>query len=112
MKVYVAGPYTVGDIACNVAKNIRIGDKLLKLGYTPFVPLLTHFWHILYPNHYDVWMDYDEKWVLSCDVLLRTPGESSGADKEVKLAIAHNIPVVYSVAELLRKYPIDIKGKP
>ena len=45
--VYVAGPYTLGDVAVNVHEAIHVADLLLGLGFIPYVPQLTHFWHLM-----------------------------------------------------------------
>lgn len=83
MKVYIAGPYTKGDVAVNVARAIEAADMLLDAGHVPFCPHLTHFWHLHQSQPYQVWLDYDMEWLRVCDVVLRLDGESSGADKEV-----------------------------
>ena len=105
-KVYIAGPYTRGDVALNVRTAILAGGELMALGYVPFVPHLTHFFHLLVPNDYESWLAYDNEWLPCCDVVLRLPGESSGANKEVALALSLGIPVCYSVEELLHRLPI------
>lgn len=106
-RVYVAGPYTKGDVALNVREAVRVSDELLKLGYAPYCPHLTHFWHMLFPHKYQVWLDLDNEWVACCDVLLRIPGESSGADKEVALAESLDIPVFFSVEEFTETVPVQ-----
>ena len=100
MKVYIAAPYTKGDIGQNVKNVIDCADQLCQLGYTPYIPHLTHFWHIVSPKPVSFWYQYDLIWLDFCDALLRLPGESSGADKEVEYAKEHCIPVYYSVEEL------------
>ena len=55
MKVYIAAPYTKGDVGANVKRVIDCADELCKLGYIPFVPHLTHFWHIISPKPVDFW---------------------------------------------------------
>lgn len=40
VKVYVASPYTLGDVAVNVKAQMDAADKLISLGFAPFVPLL------------------------------------------------------------------------
>lgn len=97
MLVYVAGPYTKGDVARNVATAIEAAETLLNLGHTPFVPHLTHFWHLLYPHPYETWLAYDNVWLMQCDAVLRLPGESAGADAEVCLAVKLGIPVFHSI---------------
>jgi hypothetical protein len=98
--VYIASPYTLGDVAVNVRESLLMADKLVELGYAPYPPLYSHFWHFLSPKPYETWVELDMEWVLRCDVLLRLPGESSGADAEVALAKEHGIPVFNSIKEL------------
>lgn len=98
--VYIASPYTKGDVAVNVRESFLAADKLVELGFVPFPPLFCHFWHFLSPKTYEIWMMLDREWVLRCDALLRLPGESKGADEEVELALKNNIPVFYSIAQL------------
>lgn len=99
--IYVASPYTKGDVAINVRRNIEAADRLAVAGYTPFCPLLTHFWHILIPHKYEFWCAYDMVWLERCDAIVRLSGESSGADAEVKRAVELGLPVFYSVDEFL-----------
>lgn len=103
--VYVASPYTKGDVAVNTRVNIEAGDKLAVLGFVPFIPLLTHFWHMLFPHPYQFWTAIDLHWIDKCDALLRLPGESSGADAEVAYARERNIPVFFSIEALQAAYP-------
>jgi len=104
-RVYVAGPYTKGDVAINVKEAVETADRLLKLGYAPYCPHLTHFWHMLFEHDYQTWLDLDNEWVTCCDMMLRIPGESSGADKEVALAESLGLPVFFSVEELAEAIP-------
>ena len=106
IKVYIASPYTNGDTAVNVKTQIDTFIALMDNGYLPFAPLLTHFIHIAHPKPYDYWTVYDDEWLTMCDVLLRLPGESPGADREVELAKSLGIPVVKSLPELIKKHPI------
>ena len=113
--VYIAGPLSVGSVAHNVGYACGVGWQLMKLGYIPFVPHLTHFWELFAtdagfsPRSRDQWLSYDEHWLSKCDVLLRLPGKSPGADREALFAIDHYIPVVKSVQELLEKFPLNHK---
>jgi len=102
--VYIASPYTKGDVAVNVKKQIDCYDQLMNLGFAPFAPLYSHFQHMAHPHPYEDWIRVDREWVLRCDCLLRLPGESSGADEEVKLARDNRIPVFHSITELKRHY--------
>jgi len=100
--VYIASPYTKGDTVLNVRESLLAADKLVDLGYAPYCPLLSHFWHYLSPKPYEVWTKLDLEWVLRCDCLLRLPGESSGADAEVAAAKALGIPVFYCIEDLVK----------
>jgi hypothetical protein len=99
--VYIASPYTKGDVAVNVRNSFLVADELAEKGFIPFPPLYSHFWHFLSPKPYEFWMTQDKEWVLRCDYLLRLPGESSGADREIEWAIENDIPVFYSVEGLV-----------
>lgn len=101
--VYIASPYSIGDQADNVRRSLKAADTLLACGYIPFVPLLSHFWHLYSPKAPDVWYKYDNEWVTRCDCLLRLPGESVGADNEVKLAFDNDIPIYYTIGALVKK---------
>jgi hypothetical protein len=100
-KVYVAGPYTKGDVAVNVKNAIEAADKLAQLGFAPYVPHLVHLWHMMYPQSYDFWCRLDNEFVVLCDAVLLLPGESAGAEAEVALAERSCIPVFKSIQELL-----------
>ena len=101
MRIYVSGPYTKPDPVENTHKAIQVGNRLRDAGHFPFIPHLTLLWHSVTPKPYDFWMEYDFEWVKACDAVLRMPGESSGADREVALAEQLGIPVFYSEADLL-----------
>jgi len=100
MFVYVAGPYTKGDVSRNVHNAIVTGNNLRALGFTPFIPHLTHFWHMILEHDIDYWYRYDLEWLGKCDALFRIPGESYGADKEVERAKELGIPVFTSFEEI------------
>ena len=42
-KVYIAGPYTLGNVEENVRKAIFAADVILRLGHAPYLSHLTHF---------------------------------------------------------------------
>jgi nucleoside 2-deoxyribosyltransferase len=94
--IYLAGPYTKPDPVENTNRMIRIADALLDLGVVPIVPHLTMFWHLVRPRPYDEWLQYDLQVMLRCDAVLRVPGESNGADGEVRVARRLGIPVLYA----------------
>lgn len=100
MKVYVAGPYSQGDVAQNVRTAIAAADALAARQFCPYLPHLTHFWRLVSPKPYDWWLQYDAMWLLDCRAVLRLSGASNGADQEVKLAEEAGIPVVSSIDDL------------
>lgn len=100
--IYVAGPYTKGDVAVNVKNAVMVGNNLRSLGFTPFIPHLTHFWHLIQPHDIDYWYAYDMEWLEKCDALFRIKGESTGADLEESVAYEIGTPIFYSFEEIMR----------
>jgi hypothetical protein len=100
-KVFVSGPYSKGHVLDNVRDAIDAANRLWAAGFAPFVPHLNLVWHLVSPKPYEEWLDIDAEWLPACGLLVRLPGESSGADKEVALAESMGIPVYYGVEQLL-----------
>ncbi len=75
-------------------------EEIVKKGHTPYNPLLTHFWHMVVPHDQHFWYEYDLQFLPLCDCLLRLPGESKGADREVELARNLGMHVYYSLEEI------------
>ena len=98
--IYIAGPYSNGDMVLNVREAVLAAEELIKLDFIPYIPHLTMFWHLITPHEYGFWLDYDLQWLDKCDALLRLLGDSKGADAEVEYAKESNIPVYYSIEEL------------
>jgi hypothetical protein len=88
-------------VVLNVRKAIEVGEEIAKRGHVPFIPHLTMLWHILYP-HTDIefWYNYDNEWLKSCDALFRIPGESTGAEDEVRLARRLGFPIYHDLVDL------------
>lgn len=100
---YVAGPYAKPDPVENTHKAVQAAERLEASGIiTPFIPHLSLLWHAIAP-HTDPehWYSIDLAYLSKCDILLRLPGESSGADKEVVYAEKHGILVFTDESELL-----------
>ena len=99
--VYVAGPYS-GDVLHNTRNAVFQADILRSAGFTPFIPhAMTLPWDLAFPHDYEFWLEFDFRWVARCDAVLRLPGESAGADREVRMAKSLGIPVFASVVELI-----------
>lgn len=101
IRVYIASTYSEGDQCVNVRRQIDAAEELINAGLAPFAPLYYHFQQMFYPHPYETWMAVDFAWVEVCDCLLRLPGKSSGADREVALATSKGIPVFYNIPDLL-----------
>lgn len=109
--IYIASPYTLGDVAENVARAMRTWHELWQLGFAPICPLWSHFQQLLTPLKHADWLEYDLNIVAMCDAVLRLDGESVGADREVRFANEYGIPVVYSIEDLLLHFGrMDIDG--
>lgn len=99
--VYVAGPYTQGNIEDNVQKAIDAGEKIALLGAIPCIPHLDHWWHLRYQHDYEFWLRQGMYWLQMCDALFCLPGESEGAEGEVQYAVEYlEIPVFYNMEDL------------
>jgi hypothetical protein len=108
--VYVAGPYsapTPEEVQANVDRAIDAGNRLMDAGFRVRVPHLSHYQHARKPRPYRTWMEIDFADLSECDVLLRLPGTSSGADEEVEVARRHGIPVYTSEERLLLLAQLD-----
>jgi len=99
--VYIAGPITHGDRLANVTKAIEWAHHLAEAGFAPLCPHLTHYWDELFPREYESWMAMDFAYIAKCDALIRIPGYSPGADREVVEAKRLGILVVDSIPALL-----------
>lgn len=104
IKIYIASPYTLGDVAVNVKAQLDTASQLIDAGFAPFVPLYSHFLHMAHPKDCKVWVEQDNEWISLCDCILRLPGKSDGADAEVELAEKLGLPIYYSVQEAIETY--------
>ena len=101
-RIYIAGPMSKGWFGDHMRAAIDAADKLRDVGCAPFIPHLCFFWDLMGHGHtYEQWMAYDFEWLKQCDAVLRLPGESSGADREIVYAKTLSIPVFESLDELI-----------
>lgn len=105
--VYVAGPYSHGDQVINTRKVLKIAEELWDLGYMPIVPHLYMLWHITNPQPYGRWLDMGLHLLSRCDRLLRVPGPSPGADKEIEWAREHGLKIHYGLEDLINENAND-----
>jgi len=101
IKVFISSPYILGDTAVNVKRQIDMANELMDAGFSPYVPLLSHFQHMSHPRPYEDWTRNDLAWLEVCDCVLRLDGESKGADLEVEYAVKLGIPVFFNLEVLI-----------
>lgn len=99
--VYIASPYTHGDVAANVAVQIAAAHRILDLGAVPITPLLSHFLHLYRQRPYEDWLQMDLELLRTATFVLRLPGFSPGADTETARATELGIPVCHTWHQLL-----------
>lgn len=100
MKLYIAGPITIGRKLDNLRNAIEAAEQAVRRGWEPYVPHLNMVWELFFEHPHAWWMDLDRPWLRVCDAILRLPGESRGADEEVRLAIEAGKPIFWGLAEL------------
>lgn len=107
-KVYISGPISLGHLPTNVQTAVEAGLQLLAAGFAPLIPHLTCYANcdgsqVVLPRGttHDDWIDADLPWVAAADGVLRLPGESLGADREVERARSVGIPVFGSIQAVL-----------
>ncbi len=98
-RIYVAAPFT-SDPVGNTVRAIEAANELRRAGFHPFVPHVACDW-AAQADGYEAAMRECFEWVRACHALIRLPGASSGADREVALARELGIPVYASVAQAI-----------
>ena len=102
--VFIAGPISNGgtlqppETAPHITAAVVAGLQLLDAGFAVLIPQLS--W-LIDPYGQHPWYEMDLELVRRSDAVLRMPGSSFGADREVVLADEMAIPVYHSVAEVL-----------
>lgn len=114
MLILIAGPYRsgTGDDPAKMAANLRrletASYPIFQAGHVPMIGewVALPIWEtaggktvgdalyeeILHPTA--------GRLIERCDAILRLPGESKGADNDVKLALARGIPVYYDLKDI------------
>lgn len=103
-KIYVAGPYTASDprlTQANVDEAIRVGCALIRKGWAPFIPHLSHYiWlHPAGDFGYETWTALDFEWLDQCEAFYYLKS-SRGADAELHVAERMGIPIFRSLEEV------------
>jgi len=112
--ILISGPYRSGTgddpalLAANLDRLERVAWPIYRAGHVPMIgewvalPMLRSAGttglsdplaeHVIYPT--------TERLLMPCDALLRLPGESVGADRDVALAHDRGIPVYHRVEDV------------
>lgn len=90
--LYVSGPMTKQPYI-GPRDAMALGVRLWRAGWHPIIPQLCSLWEMsagpLDPVSTDGvcgWMEYDMSLLSKCQAIVRLPGASSGADREVAVA--------------------------
>lgn len=90
--LYVAGPYTRPDPVENTHRAARVATWIYEnTRWVPMLPHITLAWHLITPRPVDFWYDLDLQHMLRCDAIVRLPGASTGADRELAVALEHGL---------------------
>jgi hypothetical protein len=98
IQVYVAGPYSEGELDKNMRIVIFAAEILVERGkiqghhVAPWIPHLNKLWHDEVPHEYDFWLDLDFVHLSNCDACFRVGGRSPGADREEAVCEELGIP--------------------
>lgn len=99
--VYIAGPYS-DDPVGGTRRAIDVAERLDETGIiTAYVPHLNLLWDFAHSHTNEFWYDFDLCFLNRADALLRIPGLSPGADKELEFATDHDIECFYEIGELI-----------
>ena len=109
--ILIAGPYrsgTGGDpalIARNLERLEKAAAPIHRLGHVPMIgewvalPILRGMEEADAADG-DVMYETAHRLLQHCDAVLRLPGDSAGADKDVEIALERGLPVYRSLEEI------------
>lgn len=97
LRIYIAGPYT-GNEVVGTANMMQVAQRIALAGHFPYAPLWMHYADhadTSLPNmDYEFCIDHCLSFLSVCDMLVRLPGTSKGADKEWEEACKAGKPVI------------------
>lgn len=101
-RIFISGPITNGDRVQNFAEALKAYRTLAERGFAPLCPQLSMLIAFILPGiDYEGWMEVDQAWLDVADAVLRLPGESPGADREVTEANRRGVPVYHNLGRLI-----------
>jgi hypothetical protein len=93
--LYIAAPYTSPDPVANTHAVCRLAMIVYdETDWCPFVPHLSLLWQAVTPRPAAHWYEYDLHVLRQCDAIVRLPGESPGADREMDEAHSLGLKIV------------------
>jgi len=98
--IYIAHPISIGTPDVNMRNLIDACEQVWRMGHYAYGALLNLTWEVVYPKSEKQYLEHDIGWLKKCDIVWRLPGESKGADQEVRKAKELGIPICYSLKEL------------
>ena len=114
LMILIAGPYRSGTnddpvlMAANLERLEAVSYELFRAGHIPMIGewVALPIWRVAGGQQvgdalYDAILHPTAHRLLSrCDVVLRLPGASKGADNDVKIALERGIPVYYDLNDV------------
>jgi hypothetical protein len=113
MLILIAGPYRSGtndepdQLAANLAHLESVAWPIFEAGHIPMIgewvalPVMRCVDSVVGdPTSLTILTPTAERLLQHCDAVLRLPGESTGADNDVRIARERGIPVYHSIDEL------------
>ncbi|MBP2235207.1 hypothetical protein J2Z31_001699 [Sinorhizobium kostiense] len=114
MLILIAGPYRsgTGDNPSKMAANLKRLEEpsytLFKAGHVPMIGewVALPVWHAAGGSHIgddlyeEIFHPVAGRLLGLCDAVLRLPGESKGADNDVRIARERGIPVYYRLEDV------------
>lgn len=106
MRVYVAGPYSAGnvlDMLRNIRRGTRVAVQLMQHGHAPFCPWLDHQYGLQADLTLKQYQEASTAWLRVAEAVVLVPGweNSIGTLEEVCEARRLKIPVYNSLDEFL-----------
>jgi nucleoside 2-deoxyribosyltransferase len=93
--LYLAGPYTHPDPIENTHRAAIVGTLIYEqTEWVPFIPHLSLLWHMVTPRMPAHWYELDLHQLAHCDAIVRLPGASTGADREMEVAAELGLRIV------------------
>ncbi|WFU48393.1 DUF4406 domain-containing protein [Sinorhizobium terangae] len=114
MLILIAGPYRsgTGDDPAKMAENLERLEEpsyaLFKAGHVPMIGewVALPVWHAAGGSrvgddlYEEIFHPVAHRLLALCDAVLRLPGESKGADNDVRIARERGIPVYYRLEDV------------